>query len=50
MTLKVSEDQPSLARSLKGYQDLDDLLIRVSIGTDIYADLDESLRDAFKAG
>jgi hypothetical protein len=50
MTLKVSQDQPSLARSLEGYWDLDDLLTRVSAGTDIYADLDKSLRDAFKAG
>lgn len=50
MTLKVSQDQPSLARCLEGCWDLNDLLTRVSAGTDIYTDLDKSPRDAFKAG
>src|SRR6187402_3417228 len=32
MTLKVSEDQPSLARTLEGYWDLDDLITKIMHG------------------
>jgi hypothetical protein len=50
MTLKVSEDQLSLARSLEIYWDLDNLLYNVSAGNGIYAELNTLLRNAFKAG
>jgi len=49
-TLKVSEDMPSLSRSLEIYWDLDDLLERVISGEGIYSELDQSICKAFKAG
>ncbi|KAH6722005.1 hypothetical protein BKA61DRAFT_568563 [Leptodontidium sp. MPI-SDFR-AT-0119] len=50
MTLKVSKEMPSLVRSLELYWDLDDLLKQVVTGAGDYSQLDQSLRDAFKAG
>lgn len=50
MTLKVSEDQPSLARTLEGYWDLDDLITKIRHGDGDYSHLDQTLRDAFKVG
>jgi hypothetical protein len=50
LTLKVSKEMPSLVRSLELYWDLDDLLKQVVTGAGDYSQLDQSLRDAFKAG
>ena len=48
-TLKVSEDMPSLARSLELYWDLDDLLRQVINGEGKYTDLNAIIRVSFKA-
>ena len=50
MTLKVSEEMPSLTRSLEIYWDLDDLLDRVINGDGDYNELDQSVRRSFKSG
>jgi hypothetical protein len=50
MTLQVSETMPEVSRSLEMYWDLDNLLDQVANGVGNYAELDQSLRDAFATG
>lgn len=50
MTLKVSQAMPSIVRSLENYWDLDELLDKVTTGSGIYSDLDQSVRKAFANG
>lgn len=50
MTLHVSETMPEVGRSLEIYWDLDNLLDQVTNGVGSYAELDQSLRDAFATG
>jgi hAT family protein len=50
MTLQVSENMPSVVRSLEKYWDLDHLLEQVATGSGIYSQLDQSLRHAFGTG
>jgi hypothetical protein len=46
-TLTVSKTMPSVARSLEIYWDLDDLLEQVISGQGDYAELDQTIRNAF---
>jgi hypothetical protein len=50
MTLQVSETMPEVGWSLEMYWDLDNLLDQVTNGVSNYAELDQSLRDAFATG
>jgi hypothetical protein len=50
ITLRVSEAMPSIARSLELYWDLDDLMEKVTTGSGIYSELDQSVRVAFEKG
>lgn len=50
MTLQVSETMPEVGQSLEMYWDLDNLLDQVTNGVSNYAELDQSLRDAFATG
>ena len=50
MTLDVLESMLLVVRSLEKYQDLDDILEKVTTGAGKYSELDQSLRDAFATG